>query len=69
MKKGRQLSIEFAKRGSILVLLDIDDVENAKTVEILKSTGHNSKRVYAYHCDLRWHFWYYLFQECYFRSN
>lgn len=54
LKKGRQLAIEFAKRGSILTLLDIDDVENAKTVEILKTAGHNSKRIYAYHCDLRW---------------
>ncbi len=52
-KKGRQLAIEFAKRGSILVLLDIDDTENSKTVELLKTTGLNSKRIYAYHCDLR----------------
>ena len=50
---GRQLAIEFAKRGSILVLLDVDDKDNAKTVELVKTTGLNSKRIYAYHCDLR----------------
>lgn len=50
---GRQLAIEFAKHGSILVLVDLDDVEMDKTVTILKSTGLNSKRIYAYHCDLR----------------
>ncbi len=50
---GRQLAIEFAKLGSILVLLDIDDNENRKTVELIKATGHSSKRVYAYHCDLK----------------
>ena len=49
---GRQLAIEFAKRGSILVLIDIDDLENGKTVELVKATGLNSKRIYAYHCDL-----------------
>lgn len=49
---GRQLSIEFAKRGSILVLIDFDDKENGKTVELVKATGLNSKRIYAYHCDL-----------------
>lgn len=49
---GRQLAIEFAKRGSILVLIDIDDPENGKTVELVKSTGLSSKRIYAYHCDL-----------------
>ena len=47
------MAIEFAKRGSILALLDLDDAENAKTVEILKTAGLNSKRIYAYHCDLR----------------
>jgi len=50
---GRQLAIEFAKRGSILVLIDIDDIEIDKTVGIIKSTGLNSKRIYTYHCDLR----------------
>lgn len=50
---GRQLAIEFAKRGSILVLIDIDDTENGKTVELVKANGLNSKRIYAYHCDLR----------------
>lgn len=50
---GRQLAIEFGKRGSIIVLLDIDDNENSKTVELVKQTGLNSKRIYAYHCDLR----------------
>lgn len=49
---GRQLAIEFAKRGSILVLIDIDDIENGKTVELVKSSGLNSKRIFAYHCDL-----------------
>jgi all-trans-retinol dehydrogenase (NAD+) len=47
------LAIEFAKRGSILILLDMDDNENSKTVDMLKATGLNSKRIYAYHCDLR----------------
>lgn len=50
---GRQLAMEFAKRGSILVLIDSDDNENNKTVELVKTTGLNSKRIYAYHCDLR----------------
>lgn len=50
---GRQLAVEFAKRGSILVLIDLDDVENSKTVEMCKTTGLNSKRIYAYHCDLK----------------
>ena len=49
---GRQLAIEFAKRGSILVLIDFDDQENGKTVELVKATGLSSKRIYAYHCDL-----------------
>jgi all-trans-retinol dehydrogenase (NAD+) len=49
---GRQIAIEFAKRGSILILIDRDDNENNKTVELLKATGLNSKRIYAYHCDL-----------------
>lgn len=49
---GRQLALEFAKRGSILVLVDIDDQENGKTVALVKSAGLNSKRIYAYHCDL-----------------
>ena len=52
MGLGRQLSIEFAKRGSILVLIDFDDKENDKTVELVKATGLNSKRIYAYHCNL-----------------
>ena len=46
-------SNKFAKRGAILVLLDIDSDENNKTAELLKSTGLSSKRIYAYHCDLR----------------
>jgi len=50
---GRQLAIEFAKRGSIIVLLDIDDNENSKTVELVKATGLSSKRIFAYHCDLK----------------
>ena len=50
---GRQLAIEFAKRGSILVLLDMDDVENSKTVELCKAAGLSTKRLFAYHCDLR----------------
>jgi hypothetical protein len=51
--KGRQLALEFAKRGSILVLIDIDDEENNKTVALAKISGLSSKRIYAYHCDLR----------------
>ncbi len=50
---GRQLAIEFAKLGSVLVLLDNDDKENKKTVDLIKSKGLNNKRVFAYHCDLR----------------
>ncbi len=34
-------------------MLDIDDIDNAKTVELVKTTGLTSKRIYAYHCDLR----------------
>ncbi|CAF0710608.1 unnamed protein product [Brachionus calyciflorus] len=50
---GRSLAIEFAKRGAILVLIDIDDTENSKTVELVKTTGLNIKRINAYHCDLK----------------
>jgi len=49
---GRQIALDFAKRGSVLILLDNDDVENNKTVDLVKSSGLSSKRVYAYHCDL-----------------
>ncbi len=50
---GRQLAIEFAKLGSVLVLIDSDDQENKKTVDLIKSKGLNHKKVFAYHCDLR----------------
>ena len=50
---GRHIAIEFAKRGSILVLIDVDDEENKKTVELLKSVGLNPKRILAFHCDLK----------------
>lgn len=50
---GRQIALEFAKRGSVLVLLDFDDDENANTADLLKSTGLPQKRIFTYHCDLR----------------
>ena len=49
---GRQIAIEFAKRGSSLVLLDYDDDENCQTVELVKATGLPTKRIFKYHCDL-----------------
>lgn len=52
MHIGRQIAIEFAKRGSVLVLIDVDDKENNQTVELLKASGLSSKRIFAYHCDL-----------------
>ena len=50
---GRHLALEFAKLGSILVLIDVDDSENEKTIQLLKSEGLHSKRIFAYHCDLK----------------
>lgn len=50
---GRHLALEFAKLGSILVLIDVDDTENEKTIQLLKSEGLHSKRIFAYHCDLK----------------
>lgn len=51
---GRQLAIEFAKLGSLLVLLDNNDNENKKTVDLIKAIGCSSTRIYAYHCDLKY---------------
>ena len=50
---GRQIAVEFAKLGSTLILIDIDDVENKKTLELIKACGLSSKRIFAYHCDLK----------------
>ena len=33
--KGRHIALEFGKKGSTLVLLDVDDVENKKTVTFI----------------------------------
>lgn len=49
---GRHLAIEFASLGSILVLIDNDDKENQKTIELVKARGLSHKYIFAYHCDL-----------------
>lgn len=50
---GRHLAIEFAKLGSILVLIDYDDAENQKTIELISSKGLNTSSIFCYHCDLK----------------
>ena len=47
---GQHLSIEFAKRGAILVLLDISDEGLKKTSERLKSLGFN--RIHTFQVDI-----------------
>lgn len=49
---GRQLAIEFASLGSILILLDNNDKENQKTIELVKAKGLSNRHIFAYHCDL-----------------
>ncbi|XP_041361132.1 epidermal retinol dehydrogenase 2-like [Gigantopelta aegis] len=46
---GRKLSIEFAKRGSRVVLWDIDRAANDKTASIIRELGG---KCYPYVCDV-----------------
>ena len=47
---GRKLSIEFAKRGSQVVLWDIDKAANDETASIICKLGG---KCYPYVCDVR----------------
>lgn len=46
---GKQLAIEIGKKGSILVLWDIDGVEVAKTAQAIKDHGGKAR---CYQCDV-----------------
>ncbi|XP_060627662.2 epidermal retinol dehydrogenase 2-like [Anolis sagrei] len=48
---GRQIALNFARLGAILVLWDIDEEGNKKTTELVKANG--AIAVYTYKCDLR----------------
>lgn len=46
---GRLLSLEFAKRGAVLVLWDIDEKGNRETAEIITELGG---KAHVYKCDV-----------------
>ncbi|CAI9720468.1 epidermal retinol dehydrogenase 2-like [Octopus vulgaris] len=46
---GRGLALDFARRGCILVLWDIDEAENEKTAQLVTEAG---AKAYPYYCDL-----------------
>nr|XP_060631334.1 epidermal retinol dehydrogenase 2-like [Anolis sagrei ordinatus] len=48
---GREVSINLARLGSILILWDIDEEGNIETAELTKANG--ALAVYPYKCDLR----------------
>nr|XP_016853512.1 PREDICTED: epidermal retinol dehydrogenase 2 isoform X2 [Anolis carolinensis] len=48
---GREISINLARLGSILILWDIDEEGNCETAELAKANG--ALAVYTYKCDLR----------------
>uniref|UniRef100_A0A803SR91 Short chain dehydrogenase/reductase family 16C member 5 n=1 Tax=Anolis carolinensis TaxID=28377 RepID=A0A803SR91_ANOCA len=48
---GREISINLARLGSILILWDIDEEGNSKTADLAKANG--ALAVYTYKCDLR----------------
>ncbi|XP_003228533.2 epidermal retinol dehydrogenase 2 [Anolis carolinensis] len=48
---GREVSINLARLGSILILWDIDEEGNCETAELAKANG--ALAVYTYKCDLR----------------
>lgn len=41
------MAVEFAKRNALLVLWDINESENNKTNELLKSIGYRRARLYT----------------------
>ncbi|KAK3087140.1 hypothetical protein FSP39_002222 [Pinctada imbricata] len=48
---GQRISMEFAKLGAILVLWDIDEEKNKKTMELIR--GHSEGvKCYPYRCDV-----------------
>ncbi|XP_042317171.1 epidermal retinol dehydrogenase 2-like [Sceloporus undulatus] len=48
---GREVALNFARLGSILILWDIDEEGNKETAELVKNNG--ALAVYTYKCDLR----------------
>nr|XP_060627659.1 epidermal retinol dehydrogenase 2-like [Anolis sagrei ordinatus] len=48
---GREISINLARLGSVLILWDIDEEGNNETAELAKANG--ALAVYTYKCDLR----------------
>ena len=53
------MALLFAKRSAIVVLVDIDEISNAQTAELiykeLALTSNDKKRVFAYKCDVGKH--------------
>ena len=49
---GREIALEFARKGAIIVLWDINDEEMTKVTEMIVKENEGTK-VYAYHVDLR----------------
>lgn len=47
---GRELSIQYAELGAIVVCLDINEDGNKETAQLIKEKG--IKRVHAYKCDV-----------------
>uniref|UniRef100_A0ABM5G4I8 Epidermal retinol dehydrogenase 2-like n=1 Tax=Pogona vitticeps TaxID=103695 RepID=A0ABM5G4I8_9SAUR len=48
---GRQIALNFARLGAVLVLWDIDEEGNEKTAKLIRSNG--AQAVHTYKCDLR----------------
>uniref|UniRef100_A0ABM5GBL4 Short-chain dehydrogenase/reductase family 16C member 6-like n=1 Tax=Pogona vitticeps TaxID=103695 RepID=A0ABM5GBL4_9SAUR len=48
---GRQIALNFARLGAVLVLWDIDEEGNEKTTELVRANG--AQAVHTYKCDLR----------------
>ncbi|KAJ7338848.1 hypothetical protein JRQ81_012750 [Phrynocephalus forsythii] len=47
---GRQIALNFARLGAILVLWDIDEEGNEKTTKLIRANG--AQAVHTYKCDL-----------------
>uniref|UniRef100_A0A8D0DV89 Uncharacterized protein n=1 Tax=Salvator merianae TaxID=96440 RepID=A0A8D0DV89_SALMN len=47
---GREIVLNFAPLGAILVLWDIDEEGNKETAELAKKSG--AQAVYTYRCDV-----------------
>ena len=49
---GREMALEFARKGAIIALWDVNDEEMTKVTDLIVQENKGTK-VYAYHVDLR----------------